>query len=197
MNVYISKEQFNIMFNPPTPDELKKHRKMLGLTQAELARKAGVSQPLIARIEAGDIDPRLSTISKIVDVLKRKEVVVNLPVEEIMKSPVLFISPESTLKEASKLMEKHGISQLPVVSEGRQLGSISEELVVNEISFTKPEKIAEKKVKDVMKGGFPTVGKDANISMVSKLMESSSVVLVMEMGKIVGIISRADFMKLM
>ncbi|GBE54440.1 MAG TPA: CBS domain-containing protein [Euryarchaeota archaeon] len=185
------------MFNLPTPDELKKHRKMLGLTQAELARKAGVSQPLIARIEAGDIDPRLSTISKIVDVLKRKEVIVNLPVKEIMKSPVLFISPESTLKEASKLMEKYGISQLPVVSEGRQLGSISEELVVNEISFTKPEKIAEKKVKDVMKSGFPTVGKDADISMISKLMESSSVVLVMEMGKIIGIITRADLMKLM
>ncbi len=185
------------MLNLPTPDELKKHRKMLGLTQAELAREAGVSQPLIARIEAGDIDPRLSTISKIVDVLKRKEVIVNLPVKEIMKSPVLFISPESTLKEASKLMEKHGISQLPVVREGRQLGSISEELVVNEISFTKPEKIAEKKVKDVMKGGFPTVGKDADISMVSKLMESSSVALVMEMGKIVGIITRADLMKLM
>ncbi len=185
------------MFNLPTPEALKKQRKRLGLTQAELAKKAGVSQPLIARIEAGDIDPRLSTISRIVEVLKREEAVRSLPAEEIMKSPVIFISPESTLREASKLMEKHGISQLPVVSEGRQLGSISEELVVREISFTKPEKIAEKKVSDVMRDGFPTVSRDTDIRVISKLMETSSAVLVVEKGEIVGIITRADLLKLM
>jgi len=43
----------------PTPEELKKRRTNLNLTQNELARLAGVSQPLIARIESGDVDPRL------------------------------------------------------------------------------------------------------------------------------------------
>ncbi|MCD4809259.1 MAG: helix-turn-helix domain-containing protein, partial [Methanosarcinales archaeon] len=49
----------------PTPGDIKKRRVGLNLTQNELAKLAGVSQPLIARIEAGDVDPRLSTLTKI------------------------------------------------------------------------------------------------------------------------------------
>lgn len=42
-------------------------RSKSGLTQAQLAKKAGVSQPMIARLERGDQDriPTLSTINKI------------------------------------------------------------------------------------------------------------------------------------
>jgi len=42
-----------------------------GLTQAELAEKAGVSQPMIARLERGDQDrvPTLSTINKVLNIL--------------------------------------------------------------------------------------------------------------------------------
>ena len=59
----------------PTPDDLKKLRLDFNLTQAELASRAGVSQPLIARIESGDVDPRLSTLNKIFNVFDaaRKE----------------------------------------------------------------------------------------------------------------------------
>ncbi len=39
----------------PTPEGLKKRRNELGLTQSDLAKRAGVSQPLIARIESGDV----------------------------------------------------------------------------------------------------------------------------------------------
>jgi len=41
------------------------------LTQTQLAKKAGVSQPMIARIEKGDQDrvPTLSTINKILNAL--------------------------------------------------------------------------------------------------------------------------------
>jgi len=40
-------------------------RKRMGLTQTELAEKAGVSQSLIARVEAGTVDPRYSKVEKI------------------------------------------------------------------------------------------------------------------------------------
>ena len=36
-----------------------------GWSQRELARVSGVQQPVIARLEAGDTDPRLSTLTRI------------------------------------------------------------------------------------------------------------------------------------
>lgn len=46
---------------------LEELRQKAGWTQAELADKAGVSQPMIARMERGDQDriPTLSTINKV------------------------------------------------------------------------------------------------------------------------------------
>lgn len=40
-----------------------------GLTQAELARRCGVSQPAIARLERGEHEPRLTTLRRIAHAL--------------------------------------------------------------------------------------------------------------------------------
>jgi HTH-type transcriptional regulator/antitoxin HipB len=57
-------------------------RKLAGITQTELARQAGVSQPMIARLERGDQDriPTLSTLNKVLNVLGRE---VELVVKEV------------------------------------------------------------------------------------------------------------------
>jgi uncharacterized protein len=41
-------------------------RAAAGLTQSELARRAGVKQPEIARLESNGANPRLATLSKVV-----------------------------------------------------------------------------------------------------------------------------------
>jgi predicted transcriptional regulator len=46
----------------PTGEEIQKARKANGLFQSAVAEEAGVSQPLVSRVENGDIDPRLSTL---------------------------------------------------------------------------------------------------------------------------------------
>ena len=45
-------------------------RKKRGLTQDELARKCHTTQQTIAKIEAGVVDPKLTTLQKIADALK-------------------------------------------------------------------------------------------------------------------------------
>ncbi|WP_246989136.1 helix-turn-helix domain-containing protein [Halorientalis marina] len=47
------------------PEALKDARTATGLTQAELAERADVSQPLIARIENDNVNPRASTLRAI------------------------------------------------------------------------------------------------------------------------------------
>jgi DNA-binding XRE family transcriptional regulator len=44
--------------------ELRKLRKSPPVSQAELARRIGTSQPAIARLEAGLADPKLSTLAR-------------------------------------------------------------------------------------------------------------------------------------
>ena len=45
---------------------LQEARKRSGLTQAELARRAGVPQSTVAKIERGRRDPSLSTLERLV-----------------------------------------------------------------------------------------------------------------------------------
>ena len=44
-------------------------RRAAGLTQQELALKAGVSSLVIGKIERGEVDPRLATLTAIADAL--------------------------------------------------------------------------------------------------------------------------------
>lgn len=65
----------------PTAKDIKKSRRERGLTQAQVAESAGVSQPLLSRIENEDIDPRLSTLHAVVSAINDHEP--EIPSEEL------------------------------------------------------------------------------------------------------------------
>ncbi|MEH7076032.1 CBS domain-containing protein [Neobacillus drentensis] len=46
-------------------------------------------------------------------------------VEDIMSGKLITVSPDSTSKEAAKLMAEHQIRRLPVVEEGKLVGIVS------------------------------------------------------------------------
>ena len=107
----------------PTPEELREHRTELGLTQSELADRADVSQPLIARIEGGDVDPRLSTLRRIVNALGEAEGKL-MRARDLMHTSVVSVAPDESVHEASRVMDENGYSQVPVVRDGTPLGLI-------------------------------------------------------------------------
>ncbi len=180
----------------PDPTMLRKLRLKLGLTQSELARRAGISQSLVARIEAGGVDPRVSTLRKILDVLREDRGGEGLRASEVMRAPVIHVVPEDTIGHASKLMEDHGISQLPVLKDGAQVGSISEARIVEELTREREySKIASKGVAVLMGDGFPTINPDTDLETLSHLVGSYRAVLVARRGKVSGIITRADLLK--
>ncbi len=180
----------------PTPDDLKKNRLELNLTQHELASRAGVSQPLIARIESGDVDPRLSTLQKIFQAFEaaRKE---KIEVRSIMHPSVIHTSSDSSVEEAAGIMEEHGFSQMPVIDKGVSVGSISTEHIVRVMTDQDPKKVSHLLVRNIMSDSFPTVSPTTDVNTVSRILEKNPAVLVLETGKVIGVVTKHDIMKML
>ena len=185
------------MISLPTPEELRRLRRAAGLSQAELARRAGVSQSLIARIESGSVNPRLSTLRRILSALEEylKE---EFKASDLMNAPVIAVHVSDGVEKVVELMWRHAISQLPVVdNEGVVVGMIYEKDVVKAF-LRHRERALELKAKDFMSEPPPIVPPSAPLSAVTALVSDRyPAVLVVEGKKLVGIITRSDIMKCM
>ena len=61
--------------------ELLRLRKKQGLSQSEVARRAGLKQPAIARLESGAVKPTLDTIQRVAHALGRELELTLLPAD--------------------------------------------------------------------------------------------------------------------
>ncbi|HET6404848.1 MAG TPA: CBS domain-containing protein [Candidatus Thermoplasmatota archaeon] len=180
----------------PLPSEVRSLRKKLGLTQAEVAKAAGVSQPLVARIENGSVDPRLSTYTAVLEALNRAERK-GVLLSEVMTSPVASVRATDTVSSAIRTMRELEISQLPVLAKGVPVGSLSDRQVVHALSEAHDaEQLARRTVGDIMGPPFPVAGPDMSVDQAARLLEDQPAILVMERGKLVGIVAKADLLQL-
>ncbi|WP_174630263.1 CBS domain-containing protein [Metallosphaera tengchongensis] len=165
-------------------------REMAGLTQYELARRVGVSQSLIAKIESGKIDPKLSIIKKILDELVPL-VEVNDSAVNIMHRPVICVKTSETIRNIVTMMEEHNISQIPVVnSHDKLVGMIYDFILMRKLALPSSKGF---RASDVMAPLPPLVSPSTPISQIMKLLTKHSVTLVVEGDLIpVGIITRSD-----
>ena len=170
----------------PTPQDLKERRTALELTQSALAEAAGVSQPLIARIEGGDVDPRLSTLRRIVNALDEAEGEV-VRAADLMNETVIRVAPDDAVGDAVETMESEAYSQLPVLQNGVPVGSISQHDVIQA-----GENVSDYPVSEVMSESFLTVSEDATVDEIRNLLEHYKAVMVTAGGATVGIITEAD-----
>jgi len=171
----------------PTPEDLRERRTELGLTQSELAERADVSQPLIARIEGGDVDPRLSTLRRIVEALEEAEGGI-LRARDLMNSPVVSVAPDDSVSETKGLMDDKGYSQVPVVRDGTPQGLIGN----SDIRQRTEENVGDLPVADVMHESIAIVEPGATIDEIDAYLNHNAAVLVVENGETVGIITEAD-----
>jgi len=100
------------------PREIPKLRKQLGVTQAELAGLAGVSQALIAKIESGRIDPSFSKAKALSETLLGLQRKSTKKTKEIMVTDIISVESDQLVRDATELMQNHAISQLPVFDIG-------------------------------------------------------------------------------
>ncbi len=178
--------------------EVKAMRTRLGLSQKQLAELAGVTQAYISKIEARTVDPRVSTLEKISKALERATAMEKrATVGQIMTSPIVAVKSDDRVDKAIQLMKSHDISQLPVLDGEVQVGSISEATVVQRIaSGENMARLLKRNVGEIMENSFPTVSKDTDIDVVYPLLEHEPAIIVVERGKVAGIVTKADLFKL-
>lgn len=167
---------------------IKRLRVEEGLTQKMLAELVGVSQAHIAKIEQGKVDPRLSTVNRILEVLRRGK---EKRCKDVMTKGVLFARSNESVLEVSEVMIKNGVSQLPVMDRGRITGTITEENMVRNLRAN----LADERVRKVMDPPLPAVPEETGLDRVRSLLEENAGVLVTRGREVVGIVTRSDLLK--
>ena len=165
------------------------------LTQTGLAKLAGVSQSLIAKLEAGTIDPAYSKVVAISDALEneQKKKDTSKKAIDVATKNVAFAKEDDKLEKIMKIMKEKAISQLPVLRGKDLVGSISDDIFVS-IAENK-EKLENAKVKDIMQEAFPTIPENSDLEIVTNLLHYYKAVLVKKDGQIAGIITKSDLIK--
>ncbi|MDH5481622.1 MAG: CBS domain-containing protein [Candidatus Bathyarchaeota archaeon] len=171
-----------------TGASLKKLRVESSLTQKRLAELVGVSQAHIAKIELGKVDPRLSTINRILEVLAEGK---RVKCKDIMTEGVLFAKPNNSILEVSEVMVRHAISQMPILNGNRVVGTITEESIIRNLGSD----IAKKNVRNIMDPPLPMVSEETTVQAIRTLLERHQGVLVTKGKDVVGIITRSDLLK--
>ncbi|NIO20159.1 MAG: CBS domain-containing protein [Candidatus Aenigmarchaeota archaeon] len=170
-----------------TGDYIRKLRVERGLSQTELARLAGISQAHVAKIENEKVDPRLSTVNKILLILSKRESVTRC--SEIM-SRLMSVKPETPVKKVITIMRSSGFSQVPVIEKGRQIGVISEATLLQNMD----KNLDHLEAKDILDKPFPVVDSGDTTDILPPLLDIHPAVLVSEKGRIRGIITKSDLL---
>ncbi|MGD1061457.1 MAG: CBS domain-containing protein [Methanomassiliicoccales archaeon] len=184
---------------PPATD-IKSIRKALDITQMQLSKMSGVSQSTIAKIEKGSIHGSYESVVRIFDVLqeemdrKRK----GRLARDVMSRDIVSVQAKEKVKRASEMMRESGFSQLPVFEGAQPVGSVSEFGILTQLrDGTSMEDVGERSVRQIMSEAFPVISEDLPLETVTSLLATSRAVLVGSKGKINGIITSSDVLKLL
>ena len=170
-----------------TSDILKKMRKEAGLTQIDLANSVGISQAHIAKIENSKVDPRLSTVNKILKVLSSKTTQL---CRHVMTQNISTIESSNKATEAVRIMQFEDISQLPVVDGDSVMGVITEADVMTHL-----DNIENKTVSQVMSKSLPQLDSSTPTDSINSLFDIYPAVIITKKGKPIGIITKSDLIR--
>ena len=181
---------------PPT-SEIRKRRKLLDITQTELATASGVSQSTITKVESGKISASYDTVVKLFETLEMmgEQKKNAIPIMDIATKDVVSIQETEPVSRAIELLKITGFSQIPVFSGDIPVGSISERSF---FKFIRSGKTMEQlmMISEVMDEPFPSISENISMDALSTILATSNAALINRKGKIVGLVTSADVLKL-
>ena len=107
---------------------------------------------------------------------------------------LISVDASATINEALNIMNKYGISQMPVKSGSNFVGSLNDSILFNKL-FADPG-LKAKPVSELMQAPFPMVGEQAPMEDISKLInKENNAVLMTDLGGEVHIITKHDLIQ--
>lgn len=118
----------------PELDEIARRRRALGLTQGELAKAAGVSRSLVAKLEKKLVNASYIKVKDIFDALEALEAersndAMVVAVGRIHNGKIEYASASETVYAVWERMDRNAYSQLPVKDAASIVGSITERAI--------------------------------------------------------------------
>jgi CBS domain-containing protein len=116
-----------------------------------------------------------------------------MQIRDIMTSPVVTVTPDTSLKDAAAALVEHGINAVPVVDGGRRLVGI-----VSEADLLRPKEPRPRTVREVMTRAVYTIPEDADAAAAARLMLRHNLksIPVVAGGLVVGMVARRDLLRL-
>ncbi len=170
--------------------ELRRRRIHLGLTQHDLAKLAGLSQSLVAKMEAGAIDPRYSSVIKIEQALAGAENARASPLSSVMRRGVVGARRDEKLSVALSRMRAAGFSQLPILDGDAAVGLLTEAGALDALAAGK--NLAALRVSEVADAPPPVLPGNTPLLVAVRVLESVPLILVRDGKKLVGVVTRSD-----
>lgn len=160
---------------------------------------AGVSQSLIAKIERGLVQPSYANVKKLVEALEaeRNRRQPAATVGQTCTKSIVWIEAGDSVRDAANAMRRHGFSQMPVRRRGILVGSLSDRVLGELLATDTPETVSRKRVEDIMAEPFPQVPESTPVRVASGLLQYAPAVLVTKAGEPVGILTKADLLKVL
>ena len=182
----------------PDIAEIKKMRVRLGISQRRLASSLGISQSMLTKVENRKVKASYDLVARIFEILESFQGPTIGLVSDIQVSPVYFVDKTDPLMFATVLMQKHGFKQLPVKDHETVVGSITERIVSRQILNVdgNPAEMMKKPVSEFMEEPFPLVSARTQLTAVVPLLQHTQAVLTTRRGKVCGIVTNADLVKI-
>ena len=182
----------------PRLDNIKQQRAKLGITQKELAKMTGVSTSMINQIESGRSQPSYETAKRMFDSLATLEGRADPnKAGDICSKEIVKLRPTDSLHDAITKMQKMSISQIPIFAKNEPVGIITEDGVVKHLADSDESSWKKIKLADVMEARPPIVDHQTPAKTLVPLIRYSKCILVAKAGKIAGIITASDTLKML
>ncbi len=108
-----------------------------------------------------------------------------------------FHQEERAISKVVEIMKEYGYSPITFFEGKQSMGSISEKTFFGILAEKDLEEISKRLTGNIMEEAFPQINEDAPLSLITSLLQSYSAVLVSKKGVVIGIITKADLLRML